>query len=133
MKKVLLLALIALATGACANKGIVGGPITTVPMLQVGVRVHVVNNCAPKLNLESNGRVEVANIPYGSSAIVPLSSQPFTGSSRQLFLVAKGYTLKDEYLGSQTRQLYVSTHEGTRDEVWEVNYLQLPNRGNGCV
>lgn len=133
MKKFVLLVLITLATGACANKGIVGGPIRTVPMLQVGVRVHVVNNCAPRLDLESNGRVEISNLPYGGSAIVPLSSQPFTGSSRQLFLVAKGYTLNGVYLGSQTRQLYVSTYEGTRDEVWEVNYLQLPNRGSGCM
>ncbi len=133
MKKFFLLTLVALVTSNCATTGIVGGPMRTVAMPQVGVRVHVVNNCAPTLDLESDGRVEVKGVPYGASAIVSLSSRPFSGSSRGLFLVAKGYTLKSEYLGSETRQFYVSIYEGTREEVWEINYLRLPSGRGGCV
>lgn len=125
--------LITLVASGCANKG----PVNTTPqrrvvMWQVGVRVHVVNNCAPLLDLERDGRIEIKGLPYGESAQVPLVSTPFSGSSRRMFLVAKGYTEKSEYLGSYTRQFSVNTSRGSQEEVWEINRLNLPGGRGGC-
>ncbi|MEX2013563.1 MAG: hypothetical protein WD897_01465, partial [Parcubacteria group bacterium] len=131
MKRLFWVALVALATGGCV----------AVPMgsyegsggfvfYQVGVAVRVVNNCAPFLDLETVSGVVVKGLPYGSSITVPLVSQPLGGSNRSLLLTAKGYGSNREYLGSVTANFYVSTYEGSRGEVWEVDRLNLP-RGRG--
>ena len=130
---VFVMGLIALLSSACANRGVVNTtPQRRVIMWQVGVRVHVVNNCAPLLDLERDGRVEIKDLPYGESAQVPLVSGAFGGNNRQMFLIAKGYTVKNEYLGSATRTFYANTYEGSREEVWEVDRLNLPNGRGGC-
>ena len=95
MKKLFVLVVVVMASG-CANRGVVNTtPQRRVIMWQVGVRVHVVNNCAPLLDLERDGRIEIKDLRYGESAQVPLVSTPFSGSSRRMFLVAKGHTEKN--------------------------------------
>ena len=108
-----------------------GGAQLYVPY-QVGVFARVVNNCAPLLDLETVSGVVEKGLPYGGSATVPLISLPFGGSHRRLSLTAKGYTAAREYLGSSTAEFHLSTHEGTRMEVWEVNRLYLPSGRGGC-
>lgn len=132
MKKLFVLGLVAVAASGCASMGPVASPQRRVVMWQVGVVVQVVNNCAPLLNIERVGRLEVRNLPYGESATVPLVSTPFSGSNRRMPLTVKGYTEKNEYLGSDSREFYANTYEGSREEVWEINYLRLPNGRGGC-
>ncbi|MBI2674039.1 MAG: hypothetical protein HYX23_02030 [Candidatus Zambryskibacteria bacterium] len=99
---------------------------------QVGVTVRVVNNCTPFLDLERVDGIEVKGLPYGSSVTVHMTSTPFSGSQRQLSLTAKGYGSNREYLGSATRIFHVSTYQGSREEVWEVDQLRLPGGRGGC-
>ena len=113
----------------------VNGQQRTVIMLQVGVVVKVVNNCAPLIDLERVGGVVATGLKYSQSATIPLVSTPFSGSNRQIALTAKGFKTTPEgqvYLGSQTRTFSVSTNEGSREEVWEIDYLQLPRGRGGC-
>ncbi len=130
----LLVVLVAVLASGCVAFP-VGGPNGTrrlyVPY-QVGAFVRVVNNCAPLLDLETVNGVVVEGLPYGSSATVPLISLPFGGSYRRMFLTAKGYTADRVYLGSATAEFHVSTYEGSRSEVWEVNRLHLPHGRGGC-
>src|SRR3989344_2598147 len=133
MNKFLGVVLAAVLAGGCVAFP-VGGPDGTrlyVPY-QVGVFARVVNNCAPCLDLETVSGVVVEKLPYGGSITVPLISMPFGGSYRRMSLTAKGHTANREYLGSVTREFHVSTHEGSRSEVWEVNRLYLPNGRGGC-
>ncbi|MDZ4205633.1 MAG: hypothetical protein U1C12_00225 [Patescibacteria group bacterium] len=99
---------------------------------QVGVTVRVVNNCAPLLDLERVDGVEVKGLPYGSSASIQMVSTPFSGNNRQMSLMAKGYGLNLEYLGSITKIFHVSTSQGSREEIWEVDRLRLPGGRGGC-
>ena len=133
MRLLALAVFVAVTVGGCAHKG----PVNTTPqrrvvLWQVASIVHVINNCSPLLDLERRGLVEINGLPYGESAQVPLVSTPFSGSSRRMFLVAKGYTEKLEYLGSATRQFSVSTSRGSQEKVWEVNKLRLPGGRGGC-
>lgn len=109
-----------------------GGGVQLYVPYQVGSFVRVVNNCAPFLDLETVNGVVVEKLPYGGSTTVPLISMPFGGSYRRMFLTAKGYTAVREYLGSATAEFGVSTYEGSRSEVWEVNRLHLPSGRGGC-
>lgn len=126
--------LLSVALGGCAvvpvrpHSVITGG----FGFYQVGVTVRVVNNCARYLDLESVNEVEVRGLVYGASATVHLTSAPFSGSNRQMFLVAKGYGENREYLGSITKVFHVSTHQGSREEIWEINSLRLPGGRGGC-
>ncbi|OHB17044.1 MAG: hypothetical protein A2544_00895 [Candidatus Zambryskibacteria bacterium RIFOXYD2_FULL_43_10] len=99
---------------------------------QIGVTVRVVNNCTPFLQLDTVSGIEVKELPYGSSVTVHLTSAPFSGSQRQLSLTAKGYGPSREYLGSSTKIFHVSTYQGSREEVWEVDRLRLPGGRGGC-
>src|SRR3989344_586312 len=125
MKKLIFLLLVLVSTGCVRYTA--DGRMRTAIMLQVGVVVRVVNNCAPMLDLERVNGPAVTGLAYGQSTTIPLVSTPFTGSNRRMPLTVKGFTLKNEYLGSDTREFYVNTHEGTREEVWEINHLRLPN------
>lgn len=120
MKSIIWVGIIAIAMGGCMG-------------LQVGVGVRVVNNCAPFLDLERiTGQAVVVGLPYGRSVFIPMTSRPFTGGNRSLVLVAKGYTLTRGYLGSGTRRFDVSIYDGSREDVWEVNEISLPNGRGGC-
>jgi len=132
MKKFLILSLIAVAASGCATIRQADGTTTRYFLTQVSVVVRVVNNCAPLMDLERVGGVVVKGLPYGGSATVPLVSTPFSGSNRRMPLTAKGYTEKMVYLGSISREFYVNTYEGTREEVWEVSRLNLPGGRGGC-
>ena len=127
----LLVALVALVAGGCV---LVPGPTGGGGYIfhQVGIAVRVVNNCAPFLDLETIIGVVVTGLPYGGSVTVPLVSAPFGGSNRRLELTAKGYTADRKYLGSLTAHFHVSTYDGSRGEVWEVDRLHLPNGRGGC-
>ncbi|MDO8728894.1 MAG: hypothetical protein Q7K26_03260 [bacterium] len=109
-----------------------GGGSRLYVLYQVGVVARVVNNCAPHLELETVSGVVVKDLPYGSSTTIPLISLPLSGNSRQVTLTVKGYTDKREYLGSMTKIFYVSTYDGSREEVWEVDRLNLPRGRGGC-
>jgi hypothetical protein len=100
--------------------------------LQAGVMLRVVNNCAPSLTVESVSGVMVSNLAYGSSITIPLAPAPLS-RNRQLVLVAKGAGSSREYLGSQTRTFYTDPSQGTREEVWEIDHLSLPNGRGGCI
>lgn len=132
-----LVVLAAVAMGGCVGvQGSRGGTEWYV-MAQVGVTVRVVNNCAPYLDLERVGGVVVKGLAYGDSATIPMASTPFSGSNRQMPLTAKGYRIAPGstarvYLGSVTRDFSVSTYEGSREEVWEVDQLRLPGGRGGC-
>lgn len=130
-----LVVLVAVAASGCVAVPRPGGTEWYI-MLQVGVSVRVVNNCAPYLDLERVGGVVVKGLAYGDSATIPMASTPFSGSNRQMPLTAKGYTVAKDgsrvYLGSVTRDFHVSTYEGSREEVWEVDRLYLPRGRGGC-
>src|SRR3989344_5648964 len=131
MKKLVfvLMSMIGLMSTGCVRYA-VNGQQRTVVMFQVGVVVRVVNNCAPILDLERVGGLVATGLKYSQSATIPLVSTPFSGSNRQIALTAKGFKTTPEgqvYLGSQTRTFSVSTNEGSREEVWEIDYLQLPS------
>ena len=132
MKRFLLVMPVALVVGGCV--ALPGGPHGTqlFVMYQIGVTVRVVNNCAPFLDLESVGGVVMKGLPYGDSTTIPMVSAPLSGSYRRMSLTAKGYTASRVYLGSATVEFHVSTYEGSREEVWEVNRLHLPNGRGGC-
>ena len=133
MNRFLGVVLAAVLAGGCVAFPVGGsdGTIFYVPY-QVGVFARVVNNCAPFLDLETVNGVVFQGLPYGSSATIPMISAPFSGNYRSLELTAKGYTEKREYLGSLTAQFYVSTYEGSRSVVWEVDRLRLPRGRGGC-
>ncbi len=133
MKKLVFLVVLALASSGCVRYAVDGRTRTAI-MLQVGVVVRVVNNCAPVLEIERVGG-RMGAVSYGNSTTVILESTPFTGSNRRMPLTVKGYNPTAQgqvYLGSQTREFYASTYEGTREEVWEVDYLRLPTGRGGC-
>ncbi len=134
MKISMLFVLIALVVSGCVAIPVGGsGSGTKVYVLyQVSVIARVINNCAPHLELENISGVVVKDLPYGSSTTIPLISLPFSASNRQVSLTVKGYTDKREYLGSMTKTFYVSTYEGSREEVWEVDRLRLPGGRGGC-
>jgi len=128
-----LVILIALAMSGCAIITYPDGSTQHFVLLQTGVIVRVVNNCAPFLDLERVDGIAVRGLPYGGSATVVMQLTPFRGGyNRRIPLTAKGYTSKREYLGSTTREFYVNTHEGTREEAWEIDRLNLPNGRGGC-
>ncbi len=134
MKKLFFAALVALSASGCVRYA-VNGQTRTAILLQVGVVVRVVNNCAPVLELERVGG-RVGSVTYGNSTTVIMESTPFTGSNRRMLLTVRGFQPTDAgqvYLGSQTREFYVSTYEGTREEVWEVDHIRLPNGRGGCA
>ena len=133
MNKFFVVLLIALAMSGCVAYTYPNGSSRGYLMLQVGVVVRVINNCAPFVDLERVDGVVVRGLQYGASATIPMQSQPFSGSYRRMPLTAKGYTHNREYLGSITKEFSVSTRQGSREEVWEVNRLNLPNRKGGCV
>ena len=136
--KIVLTALLAVLATGCARVTYPDGTVRTYVMTQVGVFVRVVNNtCAPKLELETIDGVVHPGLPLGSSATIPLESRPFSGSSRRMILIAKGYrelpSGKREYLGVITRQFSVNTYNGTDNDVWIVDDLRLPGSGwGGC-
>ncbi len=132
MKRLFLVALVAIAVNGCATIRMPNGTTQRYVMYQVGVVVRVVNNCAPLLDIERVGGVVVKGLLYGESATVPLVSTPFSGSNRRMPLTVKGYTDKNEYLGSATQTFSVSTYEGSREEVWEIDRLNLPGGRGGC-
>lgn len=101
-------------------------------LYQVSVVVRVVNNCAPHGELSTVSGVVVKDLRYSDSTTVPLISMPFSGSSRQVSLTFKGYTDNKAYLGSMTKTFYVDTSQGSREEVWEVDRLNLPGNRGGC-
>ena len=137
MKRMIVVAVLALSVlaGGCVTVVSPTGQRIRYVMPQVGVIVRVHNNCTPFIDLESVEGVMVAGLAYGEAATVPLASMPFSGSSRQLWLTAKGYRElngKREYLGSTTRQFNVNVYSGSQTEVWEVTQLQLPGSRGGC-
>lgn len=136
MKKVLFLLAAIMATSGCVKYVRPDGTTQRVILYQVGVVVRVVNNCAPFIDLERVNGIVVKDLAYGQSATVPLVSTPFGGSNRQMPLIAKGYDELKEgkrpYLGSATRTFYANTYEGSREEVWEIDQLRLPNGRAGC-
>ena len=133
MKRFLVVAMVAVAAAGCVAVpiGRSGGAQLYVPY-QVGVFARVVNNCAPFLDFETVSGVVLKGLPYGDSDTIPHISLPFGGSHREMALTAKGYTAAKEYLGSATAIFSVSTYEGSRAAVWEVNHLRLPNGRGGC-
>ncbi len=132
MGKFLVVALAVSAASACTTIRNPDGTTQRYLMLQSGVIVRVLNNCAPFLDLERATGIVVKALPYGGSVTVPLVSTPLSGSSRRMPLTAKGYTADMEYLGSITREFYVSSSEGSHEEFWEVNRINLPGRRGGC-
>ena len=129
---VVFLALLVLFSG-CAVVPVSSRVVTSgFGFYQIGVTVHVVNNCAPFLDFERAGEVEMKGLPYGSSGAIHLTSLPFSGSDRRMSLTVKGYGRNREYLGSMTKTFYVNTHSGSREEVWEVDSLRLPGGRGGC-
>lgn len=134
MARVFLLALVVVLMVGCVAipVGRSNGGMQLFIMYQVGMVVRVVNNCAPFLDLETVNGVLVQGLPYGSSVTVPMVSEPFSGSYRQMSLTAKGYTANREYLGSLTATFQLSTYDGSRSAVWEVDHLRLPNGRGGC-
>lgn len=134
MKRFLFTWLIATVVISCVRCATIQTPYGTrrFIMPQVGVVVRVINNCAPLLDIEDVGGVLMAGLPFGESTTVPLVSSPFSGSNRDMPLIVKGYTASREYFGSATQTFHVSTYDGTRKEVWEVNSLRLPNGQGGC-
>lgn len=134
MTRLFWVGLLAIVTsGGCAviPVGGVNGPQLYI-MTQVGVVVSVVNNCAPFLDGDATSGIAFRGLPYGSSATVPLVSAPFGGSYRSMLLTVKGYNERREYLGSATQEFYVSTYDGSRSAVWEVDQLRLPHGRGGC-
>lgn len=100
------------------------------PCIQSCVRLNVTNSCVPFLKIEDVNRVRFQALPYGETARITLQSMPFT-NDRKVVLSAKGYDRGGNYLGIQSREFYFSRAE-ILEEVWDVNYLSLPN-GGGCV
>ncbi|MEX2013835.1 MAG: hypothetical protein WD896_00580 [Parcubacteria group bacterium] len=134
MFRLVVVTLIVLVTSGCVAIP-VGGPngAQLYILYQVGVVVSVVNNCAPWLDGEATSGTTFQGLPYGSSTTVPLISAPFGGSYRSMVMTVKGYNEKREYLGSQTREFYVSTYDGSRSTVWVIDRLDLPKGRGGCV
>lgn len=124
--------LIALAMSGCTVIRYPDGSTTKYVLLQVGAVVRVVNNCAPYLDLERADGMVVRGLQYGGSTTVFMESYPFSGRNRRMPLTAKGYTATRQYLGSTTREFHVSTHEGTREETWEIDRIRLPGGRGGC-
>lgn len=122
MKKlVLVLAVLLVQTGCVHSRTL---------CLQVCVAVRMVNNCAHVLDVEDiNG--PLGRLAYSQSETFVLVSTAFSGNNRFMPLVVKGWAKDGKYLGSETRQFYVDTSEGSRREVWEVDNLNLPRNG-GC-
>ena len=118
MKKLFVALIVAVAVSGCATIRMPDGTTQRYVMYQVGVVVRVVNNCAPLLDVERVGGVMVKGLPYGEAASVPLVSAPFGGNNRRMPLMVRGYTDKNEYLGSATREFYVNPYEGSREDVW---------------
>jgi hypothetical protein len=129
----ILVVVVALVTSGCVTIQYPDGSEQKFAMLQVGIVARVVNNCAPFLDLERVNGLVVEGLPYGGSVTIPLVSTPFTGSNRRMPLVAKGYNENREYLGSSTHMFSVNTSQGSQEEVWTVDRLDLPTRrGMGC-
>jgi len=97
--------------------------------IQQSVFVRVVNNCAPSLVIEGMGGVIKSNLGFGESFTVILVRQPF--SSSELTLTVKG-SASGRYLGSSTKTYYVNYDQGSKQEVWEVDYLRLAGGNGGC-
>ncbi len=132
MRNFVAIAAIALVTNACTTVRLADGTTQRFAMVQVGVVVRVLNNCTPFLDLERVGGMVVKGLPYGESATIPLVSTPFGPGNREMPLTAKGYSANMEYLGSVSKTFYVSTSEGSREEVWEIDRLNLPGGRGGC-
>lgn len=116
-----------LPDGSLTNKRIV--------MIQSGIVVSVVNNCAPLLDIESVGGRHFINAKFGESVTVTGVARPLSGYgySRRIQFTVKGYSAdRTIYLGSSTREFSVSTYEGTHEETWVVDQLALPTNQGGC-
>jgi hypothetical protein len=133
MKKMIMVLFLAMTTSGCYHSIYEGGVRQRHVMPQVGVILRIQNNCAPLLDLERPAEgIVLQALPFGNGRTVPLSTMPFTGTSRQIAVIVKGYTPSGEYLGSQTKTFHVSTHRGSREEVWIVDRLTLPGGRGGC-
>jgi hypothetical protein len=127
------LLLLALGSTGCVTVH-EGGIKRTYIMPQVGVVLRVQNNCAPLIDIERPAEgVILKALPYGQSRTIPLSSVAFTGSSRQIPILVKGYTREGHYLGSEVYTYYVSTHQGTREDFLVVDRLRLSSGRSGCM
>ncbi len=125
MKKLVLAILAVIWVGGCASSN-VGGQRRTVFMPQVGVIMTVQNNCAPFVSVESIRGVEVAELPFGESATLPISSRAFGGYSREIWVMVKAYASNLVFLGSTMFREYVDTYQGTQDRLWQVDRLDSP-------
>ncbi len=138
--KVLVAALVAASLGGCAAR-IVELPNGTIvrsrrAMPQVGVIITVVNNCAAWLVIDSmNGR-EVGSLAYSMRATVPIPSRFLVGSYyREIWAMARAYSGPPgptTYIGSVEFRESVSTYQGTRDRLWQVDRLRSP-QGARCA
>jgi hypothetical protein len=95
---------------------------------QVGVVVTVQNNCAPVLSVQSLHGTEVKSLAFGKSATIPVSSRPFSGYNREIWVMVRAYDSSMNYLGSAELREYADTSYGTRDKLWQVDDLESPPR-----
>ncbi len=128
---IVIFALTGSATVRSAN-----GTKTRFVMLQVGVVVRVQNACAAYLTLETvEGPVldearhlrRPVELPFGEGMTVPISSAPFSGDYRELWLTAKAYNVgpdgKPILLGIVSKSWSVDVYNGTRHDVWQIGQI----------
>lgn len=129
----LIVAVVALSQSACAPVIVQQphGPRFGMVSLQQRVLVTVQNNCVPYIDVFTGTVVYSVGLPYADHVVAPLVRQPFTNG--EFTLVVRGYNEKKEFLGTDTRRYSISSYEGEKNEVWEVNYLNLPNGRGGCI
>jgi hypothetical protein len=95
---------------------------------QVGVVVTIQNNCAPMLSIQSLHGTEVKSLAFGKSATIPVSSRPFSGYNREIWVMIRAYDSSMNYLGSAEMREYADISNGTRDKLWQVDDLDSPPR-----
>jgi hypothetical protein len=116
MKKLFWVALLAILASGCAQVVYPDGSRRRVPMTQVGVVLTVQNDCAPVLEAYQDGILMMANIRRGQHATFPLVSAAFTGSSREVEVLFKYYSLIGDtlnYLGSLVERFWVNIYGGS--------------------
>lgn len=131
MRATLLAVILAVVATGCATRTIQLPDGTIVRqrevMPQAGVVVTVQNNCSPVMAIESLHGPEVGNLVYGRSATLPVPARAFGGYNREVWVMAKAYTAGLQYIGSAVLREFVSTYDGTRDRIWQVDRLDSPS------
>lgn len=123
--------LLVFLTNACTT--VVQGEMSQVySPIAPHVKVTVVNNCSPTVDIELGGGVVKAGLKYGESFTVFVTRQAFVsqyGTERMLIVKAM---LGETYLGSSTRRYYIDASRSGYEEVWEVDNVRTANGVGGC-